>query len=205
MIAVSILGIKDNLEKIHEVENSSAEYIHLDIMDGKFVSNETDMRRIYNKKLDVHLMVSDVKEYINKYKLLNPEYITFHYEAVDNPKEIINYIHSLNIKVGISISPNTNVDVLLPYLDSIELILIMSVIPGEGGQKFIESSKDKIDKLYDLRKNKSYNYIIEVDGGINNETINLVSNADMFVIGSYITKSSNYEETIQNIRKIISK
>ena len=152
MIAVSILGIKDNLEKIHEVESSSAEYIHLDIMDGKFVSNETDMRRIYNKKLDIHLMVSDVKEYINKYKLLNPEYITFHYEAVDNPKEIINYIHSLNI--GISISPNTNVDVLLPYLDSIELILIMSVIPGEGGQKFLESSKDKIDKLYDLRKNK---------------------------------------------------
>ncbi len=205
MIAVSILGIKDNLEKIHEVENSSTEYIHLDIMDGKFVSNEIDMRGIYTKPLDVHLMVENVEDYINKYKLLNPDYITFHYEAVEDPHEIIAYIHSLNIKAGISINPDTPVEVLLPYLDYVDLVLVMSVVPGEGGQEFIESSKDKIDTLYSLRENNEYNYLIEVDGGINNETLLLASNADMFVIGSYITKNSNYEETIQNIRQIISK
>lgn len=200
-IAVSILNIKDDISKIKEVETSSADYIHLDIMDGKFVSNMTDMNRVYDKKLDVHLMVNDVKKYVDEYQKLNPEYITFHYEAVLDSNEMIDYIHSLGIKVGISICPDTEVEALLPYLKNIDLVLVMSVTPGYGGQEFMPISIDKINKLYDLRKENSYHYEIEVDGGINKETLPLVNNVDIAVIGSYITKSSNYEEIIKEIKE----
>ena len=198
-LSVSILGIKDDIEKIKEIEKSSADYIHLDIMDGKFVSSKIDMFNRYNKTLDIHLMVNNVKEYIDKYKLLNPKYLTFHYEAVENPKEIIDYLHNLGIKAGISIKPETSIDSLYPYLEDIDLVLIMSVVPGKGGQKYIPSSTDKINKLYELKKEKKYNYEIEVDGGINNETIKYVGNSDIVVVGSYITKSDNYDEKINEI------
>jgi len=170
-------------------------------MDGKFVSNMTDMNRVYDKKLDVHLMVNDVKKYVDEYQKLNPEYITFHYEAVLDSNEMIDYIHSLGIKVGISICPDTEVEALLPYLKNIDLVLVMSVTPGYGGQEFMPISIDKINKLYDLRKENSYHYEIEVDGGINKETLPLVNNVDIAVIGSYITKSSNYEEIIKEIKE----
>lgn len=200
-IAVSILSIKDDTQKIKEVEYSSADYMHLDIMDGKFVSNVAEMYREYIKPLDVHLMVSDVREYIDKYKDLNPVYITFHYEATTNIKEVIDYIHGFGIKTGISISPETEVDKIIPYLPYIDLVLVMSVVPGEGEQLFIPSSVDKINELYDIRNNYSYNYVIEVDGGINNETLKLVEKADIAVIGSYITKKDNYECVIQELKR----
>ena len=200
-IAVSILGIKDNISKIKEVECSSADYIHLDIMDGKFVSSITDMNKDYNKKLDIHFMVYDVKSYIDAYKHLHPEYITFHFEAVDNPKEIIDYIHSLGSKAGISISPDTKVEKIIPYLNFVDLVLVMSVVPGKGGQTFIPNSINKINMLYDLRETCSYHYQIEIDGGINKDTLPLVKNIDIAVIGSYITNSTNYEETIMKIKE----
>ena len=196
-LSVSILGIKDDIEKIKEIEKSRADYIHLDIMDGEFVSNKVDMFNDYNKTLDIHLMVNNVKEYIDKYKLLNPEYITIHYEVIDNPKEIIDYIHNLGIKAGISINPSTPIESIFPYLKDIDLVLVMSVVPGKGGQTYIESSTDKINKLYELKP--QYNYQIEVDGGINNETIKYVKNADIVVVGSYITKSDNYELKINEM------
>lgn len=199
-IAVSVLNIKDDISKIGQVENSSADYIHLDIMDGKFVSNKIDMDSIYNKVLDVHFMVYDVKEYIDKYKHMNPEYITFHYEAVNNHIEIIDYIKSLGIKVGLSISPETSVDEIIPYLKYVDLVLVMSVVPGKGGQTFIPNSIDKINYLYDLREKNSYNYKIEVDGGINKDTLKLVNKVDIAVIGSYITNSLNCEEVIKEIK-----
>lgn len=201
-IAVSILNIKDDISRIIEVENSSTDYIHLDIMDGKFVSNTTEMNRIYRKPLDIHLMVYDVKSYIDSYKDLSPEYITFHYEAVDNPKEIIDYIHSVGSKAGISISPGTDVEMIDSYLPFIDLVLIMSVIPGKGGQKFIPNSINKINQLCEKRSKNLYNYQIEVDGGINRETLSLVKNVDIAVIGSYITNSINYQEVIREIKKI---
>lgn len=200
-IAVSILNIKDDASKIKEVECSSADYIHLDIMDGQFVSNVTDMNRSYKKALDIHLMVYDVKNYIDTYKHLHPEYITFHYEAVDNPKEIIDYIHSLGSKAGISISPDTQVEEIVPYLESVDLVLVMSVVPGKGGQAFMTNSVHKINMLYDLREKNSYNYEIEVDGGINKDTLSLVTNVDIAVIGSYITMKSNYEAIINEIKE----
>lgn len=195
-LSVSILGIKDDLEKIKKIENSKTNYIHLDIMDGKFVDNKVDMLKKYNKPLDIHLMVENVESYVNLYKTLEPVYITFHIEALKNPVDMINYLHTQNIKVGLSICPNTDVDTLIPYLDKIDLVLVMSVNPGHGGQQFMDSSLSKIEKLYELRKQNNYHYKIEVDGGINDKTIFLIQKADIAVVGSYITKSNDYENKI---------
>ena len=204
-ISASFLSIKDNLkENIDLLTKCDIDYLHLDIMDGIFVKNKTwDISEIknlinYNKPLDVHLMVSDVYKYVDEYKDLNPEFITFHYEVNLDIMDIINYIKKYNIKVGLSIKPNTEVDEIIPYLPYLDLILVMSVEPGEGGQKFIINSVDKIKKLKELKGN----YLIEVDGGINDSTISLVKDVDIAVIGSYIT-SGNYEEKIKSIKEKI--
>ncbi len=204
-ISASFLSIKDNLkENIDLLTKCDIDYLHLDIMDGIFVKNKTwDILEIknlinYNKPLDVHLMVSDVYKYVDEYKDLNPEFITFHYEVDLDIMDIINYIKKYNIKVGLSIKPNTKVDEIIPYLPYLDLILVMSVEPGEGGQKFIIDSVDKIKKLKELKGD----YLIEVDGGINDSTISLVKDVDIAVIGSYIT-SGNYEEKIKSIKEKI--
>ena len=204
-ISASFLSIKDNLkENIDLLTKCDIDYLHLDIMDGIFVKNKTwDISEIknlinYNKPLDVHLMVSDVYKYVDEYKDLNPEFITFHYEVDLDIMDIINYIKKYNIKVGLSIKPNTKVDEIIPYLPYLDLILVMSVEPGEGGQKFIIDSVNKIKKLKELKGD----YLIEVDGGINDQTINLVKDVDIAVIGSYIT-SGNYEEKIKSIKEKI--
>ena len=204
-ISASFLSIKDNLkENIDLLTKCDIDYLHLDIMDGIFVKNKTwDISEIknlinYNKPLDVHLMVSDVYKYVDEYKDLNPEFITFHYEVDLDIMDIINYIKKYNIKVGLSIKLNTKVDEIIPYLPYLDLILVMSVEPGEGGQKFIIDSVDKIKKLKELKGD----YLIEVDGGINDSTISLVKDVDIAVIGSYIT-SGNYEEKIKSIKEKI--
>ena len=125
-----------------------------------------------------------------------PEFITFHLEATDKVNEMIDMIHSYGIKCGISIKPNTSVKELFPYLDKIELVLIMSVEPGKGGQKFMPIAIDKINELRKLNKN----IIISVDGGINDETVGLV-NTDMVVSGSYVCMSDNFEKNIEILKK----
>ncbi len=196
MISISILNIKDDNDKIISMDSLNPDYIHIDIMDGKFVSNVSDMLNLptLNSKRDVHLMVYDVKNYVDIYKKYNPEFITFHIEALDNIREMIDYIHSLNIKVGLSIKPNTSVDSIIPYLGIIDLVLVMSVEPGKGGQKFIPESEDKINELYTIREKYGYHYLIEVDGGINIESKDNCKNADILVVGSYITMSDNPNE-----------
>ena len=206
MISASFLSIKDNIkDNIKILDNTSIDMLHVDIMDGVFVSNRTwDIDEVIylldgtNKIKDVHLMVSDVRMYVDDFKLLNPEYITFHYEAVDDILEMINYIKSLNIKVGLSIKPNTSVEVIKPYLKYLDLVLVMSVEPGMGGQKFINNSIDKIEYLYNERINNYYHYLIEVDGGINDQTSKMCSKADILVIGSFIT-NGNYQVQIDKI------
>ena len=206
MISASFLSIKDNIkENIKKLDNTSIDMLHVDIMDGIFVPNKTwninevnELLIDTKKKKDVHLMVNDVKKYIDDFKIIKPEYITFHYEAIDNIFDMIRYIKSLNIKVGLSIKPNTNIEDINPYLKYLDLVLVMSVEPGKGGQKFIESSIDKIDYLYNERINNNYRYLIEVDGGINDITSKLCNKADILVIGSFITKG-NYQEQIDKI------
>ena len=203
---VSVSFLKTRLtpqETISELNWTSCDYLHIDVMDGVFVDNETMhideitlLLRENIKPLDVHLMCSDLKKYIPLYADLMPKYITFHLEAVDNVDEIINFIHSYGIKCGISIKPETNVDELLPYLDNIDLVLVMSVNPGLGGQTFMMESIDKINKLRKLNKG---NFKISVDGGINNETIKYVD-VDIAVSGSYVCMSNDFEGAIRNLR-----
>ena len=179
-------------------------------MDGIFVNNNTwDINTVklltagHKKPLDVHLMVSDVKKYIDDFSLLKPEYITIHLESTNKIDEVIEYIKNKGIKVGLSIKPSTDVSKLYPFLKKVDLILIMSVEPGFGGQKFLDSATIKIDRLKELRTLYEYNYKIEVDGGVNLETLNKCINSDLFVVGSYITSSNNYEDRIDEINKII--
>ena len=197
-ISASFLTI-DNIDNVNKLVDCDIDYLHLDIMDGIFVNNKNEAINITNKKpLDVHLMVNDVYKYIDIYKKLNPLFITFHYEAVTDILEVVNYIKKFNIKVGLSIKPSTKVEEIIPYLPYLDLVLVMSVEPGQGGQSFIMDTVDKIKKLKELKGN----YLIEVDGGINDNTINLVSDADIIVVGSYIT-SGDYEERIKNLKEKI--
>ena len=197
-ISASFLTI-DNIDNVNKLVNCDIDYLHLDIMDGIFVNNKNEVLEVpHIKPLDIHLMVSDVYKYIDKYKTLNPLYITFHYETGADILSVINYIKKFNIKVGLSIKPSTKVEEIIPYLPYLDLVLVMSVEPGKGGQSFIIDSVDKIKKLKELKGD----YVIEVDGGINDSTIKYVNNADIVVVGSYIT-SGNYEERIKNLKEKI--
>ena len=212
-ISTSILSIKENIDKkILELNNLDTDYIHLDIMDGKFVTNKTrSFDEIYEdiknttKKVDVHLMVKDVKKYVDKYLLINPDIITFHLEAIDNIDEMIDYIKEHNTKVGLAIKPNTSIEDLSFYLNKVDLILVMTVEPGKGGQEFIKEMEEKVDELRLLKDAYKYDYLIEVDGGINNKTILNVLNSDILVVGSYITSSNDYKKQIDTLREQIKK
>ena len=198
-------------ELVSKFNQTDVDYIHLDIMDGKFVENKTwsisEIKKILKnntKKLDVHLMVKNPYKFIMEYALLDVEYITFHYEATKNNKkinELIEKTKELGIKVGLSINPNTNVNEIEEFLPKLDLILVMSVYPGESGQTFIKSVLYKIDILDKLRKEKNYNFKIEVDGGINNENVlNLKEkNVDIVVSASFI-QDGNIKEKIASLR-----
>lgn len=196
-LSVSILNSKDRKEMIDKLNNTNISYIHMDVMDGKFVSQNTlsyqelrELSSFSNKKLDVHLMMDNPEEYINNIKDLNNiENITIHLEIDKDIKKILSMIKSLGIKRGISIKPNTDINKLLPYLNDIDLILVMTVEPGLGGQPFIETSTARLKEIKKLIKDKDI--LIEVDGGINSNTINLVKDADIVVVGSYITCSDD--------------
>ena len=206
-IAASFLDIKEpKCEEVTKLSNLDVDYIHLDVMDGIFVDNKTytfeefyNIVRYVTKPKDVHLMVSDVKKYIDDFAKLNPKFITFHYEAASEVSSVINYIKELGIGVGMSIKPSTDISEIVEYLDYLDLILVMSVEPGKGGQSFIEDSVKKIEQLYNLREQNHYHYQIEVDGGINDETIKKCNKADICVVGSYITKQ-DYSEAIRKLR-----
>lgn len=206
-ISASFLSIKEDLKNnIKKLDNSNIDYLHLDIMDNIFVPNITwsveEIESLLDgtkSKKDVHLMVKDVIKYIDDYSKLNPKFITFHFEAVDNVIEIINYIKEKNIKVGLSIKPNTNVEEITDYLSLIDLVLVMSVEPGFGGQAFIPDSLNKIEELYNIRKDNNYNYLIEVDGGINSSNIKELNKCDIVVVGSFITNSSDYNNAISEL------
>ena len=207
MLSVSILGIKENIkENIETLDKLNIDYFHIDIMDGIFVPNKTwkyEEIKSYlsdaKKPKDIHLMVNNPKKYIKQYISLKPEIITFHYEATNNPLELIKYIQKYNIKAGISIKPNTKIDVLKDILKYVDLVLVMSVEPGAGGQSYIENSTNKINELKELKEKNNYNYLIEVDGGINDITKEKAKNADILVVGSFITKG-NYKEQIEKIQ-----
>ena len=206
LVSVSFLKNKLGIEEtIKKIDSSNADMIHVDVMDGEFVSEKNftydtikDSFIGINKELDVHLMVNNVFEYVKDFVKLKPKYISFHIEAVDNPKEIISFLKENNIKVGLAIKPETRVFELLPYLKDIDLIIVLSVNPGLGGQQFIQ---DVIPKIRELNALKSkYNYLISVDGGVNDETIKQFE-SDIVVSGSYITMEDDYDLYINRLKK----
>jgi len=210
IVAPSLLACDfSNLEKeAREVVDCGAQFLHIDVMDGHFVPNITLGPVIYkNLKgkvdavFDVHLMISDPKFYAKAFIDAGADYLTFHYEAVEDVKDVINHIKSLGCKVGISIKPNTKVEVLDEYLSLLDLVLVMSVEPGFGGQKFIPSALEKIKYLSDKKKKNNYKYLIEVDGGINDETAKQCVNAgvEVLVAGTYIFASKDRSKTIEGL------
>jgi len=210
IVAPSLLACDfSNLEKeAREVVNYGAKYLHIDVMDGHFVPNITLGPVIYkNLKgkiaavFDVHLMITDPKFYAKAFIDAGADILTFHYEAVNNVSDVIKHIKELGCKVGISIKPNTDIKVLDPYLKDVDLVLVMSVEPGFGGQKFIPSAIDKIKYLKMQKEMHGYQYLIEVDGGINYETGKMCADAgvDILVAGTYIFASNNRKETIERL------
>lgn len=192
ILACDFMHLEDEIKRL---ESTDCEWIHLDVMDGNFVPNLTfgydlisKIRPLTNKVLDVHLMITNPLEYIEQYVQAGGDYITFHIEVDEDIQATIDLIKANGKKVGIAIKPTTPLKMLLPYLNQIDLILVMSVEPGFGGQNFIESSYDIIRQLEVMRDYHNYSYLISVDGGVNNKTKSLCDNADVLVSGSYLFK-----------------
>ncbi len=186
--------------EIKKLEEGGADLIHVDVMDGHFVPNLTigppvikTLRKHTNIPFDVHLMISPVHKYIEDYAKAGADIITIHPEATENLKDSINLIKKLNKKVGVSLNPDTKISVLDGHFPNIDLILIMSVFPGFGGQKFIPDTIHKIKNIKDIKEKNKYNFDIEVDGGINftnsKEVIN--AGANILVSGTTIFKENN--------------
>lgn len=205
MISVSYL--KSNCSKeetIKKINASTADYIHVDLMDGLYVSNKNfTIDEVINdlkdsiKPLDIHLMVNNPLNYIDTLAKLNPEIITFHLDSLDNPVDVIELIKDYNIKVGIAINPTDDVSILSDYLEQIDYVLIMSVTPGEGGQSFMPEVLDKVKYL----ENK--NILLGIDGGINEDSIKYLKDykIDIIISGSYVCMSNDYNEKISILRE----
>ncbi len=196
-----------NLERdIKKVETAGADWLHIDVMDGHFVPNITigvpvvkSIKQIASNPLDVHLMIENPEKYIKPFAEAGADIITFHYEAAkDKVSEIIKLIKSYKVKAGLSIKPKTSPDEILDYLHELDMVLIMTVEPGFGGQKFMPDCAQKIPVI---KKHAPENLIIQVDGGINSETAKVCTQygANSLVAGNYIYKSEDIEKAILSL------
>lgn len=215
-ISTSLLSVdKEKIIKtIYNLETAKTDYFHIDVMDGVFVENDTTekmieycdyLSNITNVPLDVHLMVSDPQKYIDMFLPYNPNIITIHYESIKDKNaiiDILDYIKANHCKAGLSIKPNTDVSEISELLDIVHVVLVMTVEPGKGGQKLIDSTLEKITKISEIIKQKDLDIVIEADGGINLENVEKVkqAGAEMIVSGTGIINSEDYNETIKTMK-----
>ena len=216
-VSTSILGTKKGEESktFFALEIAKTDYFHIDVMDGKFVQNNTQekmfeyasyIKRISNLPLDIHLMVENVKEVADEFLAVEPNIITFHYEACKDKKEVfdnIKYIKENNCKVGLAIKPDTKIEEILEFLPYIHMCLVMTVEPGKGGQKLIEHTLDKIKELKEYIEKNDIDIDIEADGGINLATVESVkkAGANVLVSGSAILMAKDYKVIIDELKK----
>ncbi len=208
ILAADLMNMKEEIEL---VDNYGVEYIHIDVMDGQYVENIAfgpnivkSLRPITKKILDVHLMITPVAKYIDSFIKAGADIISFHPDADKNTQDIIKQIKSNNCKVGIAVHPKINISDIEIFLDEIDCVIVMTVVPGFGGQKFMHSEVQKITELDNIKKQKNLKFEIEVDGGINHETGKICreKNANVLVAGSYIFSSGkeNYKKMINSLR-----
>lgn len=208
LLAADFMNLKADIDMVN---NSDADWFHLDIMDGVFVPNisyglplVSQISKIAKKPLDVHLMIVDPDRYIEAFKNAGSDILTVHYEACTHLHRTVQNIHSHDMKAGVSLNPHTPISVLEDIIQDIDLVLLMSVNPGFGGQSFIENTYSKIEKLKALIAEKNTDVIIEIDGGVNLETGKKLveAGADALVAGSFVFNSENPTKTIADLKKL---
>lgn len=195
--------------EIEKIVNAGAEYVHLDVMDGVFVPNISfgiplieAARKVTNAVLDVHLMIVEPERYIQQFSDAGADIIVFHYEATNNHQEVIDAIHALGKKAGMSIKPATPVFVLEPFMNSLDLVLVMSVEPGFGGQKLIPETLEKVSQIKEMRQVIGAGFEIEIDGGITVDNAHLAveSGVDVIVAGSAVFKAEDPAAAINSFK-----
>ena len=209
-VSVSYLSVKkrDVADVVELLDQTNADFIHVDVMDGKYVKNKAnnfkfvrDIGQYTRKRLDIHFMVNKPHKIIDDYASLNAYCMTFHFGIKSDLNEVIDKCHMYGIKAGLALNPDEDIDLLEPFLDKIDLVLIMSVVPGEGGQAFIPEVVPKIKKLREKFKKEKRDILISVDGGINLDNKKELKQADIIVSGNYITSSDDYAKTINELKK----
>ncbi len=208
LIAPSILSADfANLEsELKAIALAGADWVHVDVMDGHFVPNLTigipvveSLKKVSTLPLDVHLMIERPERYVEQFVRAGSDYLTIHVEATEKPREVLRQIRNLGAKAGITLRPGTSFDEIMPYLSEVDLVLVMTVEPGFGGQSFMMDQVEKMKILREVREQRKHTYLIEVDGGVNEKTMAYCKDADVLVAGSYIFRN-DYKKAIDLLK-----